>query len=188
MGRDIQADPRDAMRETLAEGLTDAQCGEYISYSQRIRQIEHSDFVAREWQAHLDSLSSYAHWLAADVQGADLCGEMVSHHRRCATLCEREIEHRKRANKYPPHAGLVFRDFRAEREQIKERTIEIIESYLRKPLQRRGKELVGFCIFHDDRKYPSLRVNAEKKLWYCFTCGFGGDVFDFVARAEGRKQ
>ncbi len=57
-------------------------------------------------------------------------------------------------------------------------------------LARRGKNFVGLCPFHEDHE-PSLVVNPEKQLWHCFgACGSnggksGGDVFAFVARADG---
>lgn len=57
-------------------------------------------------------------------------------------------------------------------------------------LARRGKNYVGLCPFHEDRE-PSLVVNPAKQLWHCFgACGAqggksGGDVFAFVARADG---
>lgn len=41
------------------------------------------------------------------------------------------------------------------------------------------RSLYGMCPFHDDSK-PSLSVNAEEGLWYCFGCGAGGTVFDWV--------
>lgn len=173
------------LREFLQEGLTDQQCAEYLSYAHRIRQMENSDFVARELQHHLLSVTEYGIAICEELEGADLFAEMMNDHRRCAKLCEREIDRRKRLNKYPPRAGLVFRDYRAERAALIDRTVEIIESYT--PLTKRGKELVGHCIFHNDKHHPNLHVNEAKKVWYCFACGVGGNVLDFVERAEGIK-
>jgi DNA primase len=51
-------------------------------------------------------------------------------------------------------------------------------------LQKRGRRLIGLCPFHNE-KTPSFGVDAEKKLYHCFGCGAGGDVFDFVMRIEG---
>ncbi len=57
-------------------------------------------------------------------------------------------------------------------------------------LQRRGKNWVGLCPFHEDRE-PSFVVNPEKQLWNCFgACTgnggkSGGDVFAFVAKRDG---
>mgnify|MGYP002336499645 CR=1 FL=1 len=173
------------MREFLGEGISDHQCKEYSEYSKHLRQIENSDFIARELQHHLSSITEYGIAICEELEGADLFAEMLNDHRRCAKLCEAEIERRKRRNKYPPRAGLVFRDYRAERKAIIDRTVEIIESYT--PLKKRGKELVGHCIFHNDKNNPNLHVNESKKVWYCFACGIGGNVIDFVKRAEGAK-
>jgi DNA primase len=51
-------------------------------------------------------------------------------------------------------------------------------------LQKKGRRLVGLCPFHGE-KTPSFGVDADKKLYHCFGCSAGGDVFDFVMRIEG---
>lgn len=52
-------------------------------------------------------------------------------------------------------------------------------------LERRGKDLVGRCPFHEDRT-PSLVVSPVKNLWHCMgACSVGGSVVDWVMRAEG---
>jgi DNA primase catalytic core len=52
-------------------------------------------------------------------------------------------------------------------------------------LEKRGRDFVGRCPFHDDRT-PSLVVSPEKNLWNCLgACGAGGDVIAFVMKAEG---
>ena len=49
---------------------------------------------------------------------------------------------------------------------------------------RSGERLIGRCPFHED-EHPSLVVYPETRSFYCFGCGAGGDVIDFVRRAEG---
>ena len=44
-----------------------------------------------------------------------------------------------------------------------------------------GQRLVGRCPFHRDGR-PSLAVYPNNQSYYCFGCGAGGDVIDFVAR------
>jgi hypothetical protein len=51
-------------------------------------------------------------------------------------------------------------------------------------LRRQGREMIGLCPFHADRK-PSMTVNDGKGLFKCFPCGAGGDAFAFVMRLEG---
>jgi DNA primase catalytic core len=52
-------------------------------------------------------------------------------------------------------------------------------------LTRQGADLVGKCPFHDDRT-PSLVITPAKNLWHCLgACNAGGDVIEWVMRAEG---
>lgn len=46
-----------------------------------------------------------------------------------------------------------------------------------------GAHLVGLCPFHED-EHPSLCVYPETRSFYCFGCNAGGDVIDFVRRAD----
>jgi len=52
-------------------------------------------------------------------------------------------------------------------------------------LTRQGADLIGKCPFHDDRT-PSLVITPGKNLWHCLgACNVGGDVIEWVMRAEG---
>lgn len=51
-------------------------------------------------------------------------------------------------------------------------------------LRKAGKEYLGLCPFHAD-KTPSLHVNEDKGVFYCFGCGESGDVFDFIMKLDG---
>ncbi|HLB80644.1 MAG TPA: DNA primase [Dongiaceae bacterium] len=51
-------------------------------------------------------------------------------------------------------------------------------------LQKRGREHVGLCPFHNE-KTPSFTVSEEKGFFHCFGCGAHGDVVGFVMRADG---
>jgi DNA primase catalytic core len=52
-------------------------------------------------------------------------------------------------------------------------------------LKRSGKELIGLCPFHKD-KNPSLNIDPAANVWHCKgACGEGGDVIQWVMRAEG---
>ncbi len=48
----------------------------------------------------------------------------------------------------------------------------------------RGHSLLGRCPFHDDGGRPNLHVYPDSNSFYCFRCGVGGDVIDFVRRRE----
>jgi DNA primase len=48
-------------------------------------------------------------------------------------------------------------------------------------LRPMGGRLTGVCPFHGDTR-PSLIVYPATRSYYCFGCGAGGDVIDFVAR------
>ena len=58
---------------------------------------------------------------------------------------------------------------------------EVVSQYL--PLEKKGKEFVGVCPFHDDHD-PSMHVSPDKQIFKCFVCGAGGDVFSFVQKYE----
>ena len=51
-------------------------------------------------------------------------------------------------------------------------------------LRPQGGRLSGRCPFHKDAS-PSLTVYPETASFYCFGCGTGGDVVDFVRRTGG---
>ena len=50
-------------------------------------------------------------------------------------------------------------------------------------LRGRGRVRQGFCPFHDEAE-GSFTVYADSERWYCFGCGLGGDVLDFIQRVE----
>lgn len=58
---------------------------------------------------------------------------------------------------------------------------QIISGYVQ--LRRRGKNLVGLCPFHNE-KTPSFTVYPENQSYYCFGCGAGGEVINFIRRIE----
>jgi DNA primase len=55
----------------------------------------------------------------------------------------------------------------------------------RTELKRSGvRRLSGLCPFHEERT-PSFGIDPVEKLYHCFGCGAGGDVFSFVMETEG---
>ncbi len=50
-------------------------------------------------------------------------------------------------------------------------------------LRGRGRVRQGVCPFHDEME-GSFTVYADSERFYCFGCGEGGDVLDFIQRSE----
>lgn len=72
-----------------------------------------------------------------------------------------------------------------EIEQLK-REVDLAELVRRSGVELRGtgKDLVGFCPFHEDGS-RSLVVTPVKGLWHCLgACQTGGSVIDWVMRAQ----
>ncbi len=67
--------------------------------------------------------------------------------------------------------------------QIRQATdiVELISEYM--SLNRKGKEWVGVCPFHQDHR-PSMYVSPAKQIFKCFACGAAGDSFKFVQMRE----
>jgi DNA primase len=50
-------------------------------------------------------------------------------------------------------------------------------------LKKSGRNYFGLCPFHAE-KSPSFSVAPDKQIFYCFGCGIGGDVINFVMNME----
>jgi len=50
-------------------------------------------------------------------------------------------------------------------------------------LRKRGRQWVGLCPFHGE-KTPSFHVDRERRMFKCFGCGEGGDIFRFVMKMD----
>ena len=59
--------------------------------------------------------------------------------------------------------------------------VALVGEYL--PLRRVGTKYKALCPFHDDHN-PSLELNPERQSFKCWSCGAGGDIFDFVKNYE----
>lgn len=62
-----------------------------------------------------------------------------------------------------------------------EKTFELWDKERRKVVKvegkKQGNEWVALCPEHDDHN-PSLRINEEKRVYYCDVCGWGGAFYD----------
>ncbi len=61
--------------------------------------------------------------------------------------------------------------------RLRSNIIEVVSRYVQ--LKKTGKNYTGICPFHRERT-PSFTVTPEKQIFYCFGCGAGGDVFQFL--------
>ena len=51
-------------------------------------------------------------------------------------------------------------------------------------LKKTGSNFAGLCPFHSE-KTPSFTVSPIKQIYYCFGCGAGGSVFNFLMKRDG---
>ena len=59
---------------------------------------------------------------------------------------------------------------------------EVVGEYV--SLKRAGANYKGLCPFHDD-KNASMSVSPSKGIFKCFSCGQGGNIFQFIMEHEG---
>ncbi len=59
--------------------------------------------------------------------------------------------------------------------------VSLINEYIK--LERRGKNMVGLCPFHNENT-PSFSVSPDKQLYHCFGCGASGNVFSLIMQME----
>ena len=50
-------------------------------------------------------------------------------------------------------------------------------------VHRAGSKFKALCPFHDDH-HPSMELNPDRQSYKCWSCGAGGDIFDFVMNHE----
>lgn len=59
--------------------------------------------------------------------------------------------------------------------------VDLISEYIK--LEKKGRNYLGLCPFHNERT-PSFTVSREKKIFHCFGCNKGGNVFQFLSQIE----
>src|SRR4051812_7884890 len=60
--------------------------------------------------------------------------------------------------------------------------VEVISGYSQLK-KAGGHSFKGLCPFHSE-KTPSFTVDTSRNLFYCFGCGAGGNLYQFIERAE----
>jgi DNA primase len=68
-------------------------------------------------------------------------------------------------------------------DEIRDRTdiVTVISDHV--VLKKVGKNFKGLCPFHSE-KTPSFSVSPEKRIYHCFGCGVGGNVFKFLMEIQ----
>ncbi|MCD8154114.1 MAG: DNA primase [Clostridiales bacterium] len=68
-----------------------------------------------------------------------------------------------------------------EEVRTKNDIVDVISQYVK--LTRKGSNYFGLCPFHNE-KSPSFSVSPSKQMYYCFGCGAGGNIFNFIMEYE----
>ena len=74
-----------------------------------------------------------------------------------------------------------YSDYIIEEVRQKNDIVDVVSQYVR--LTRRGSTYFGLCPFHNE-KTPSFSVTPGKQMYYCFGCGAGGNVYNFIMEYE----
>ena len=59
--------------------------------------------------------------------------------------------------------------------------VDVVSGYVN--LKRHGSTFFGNCPFHQE-KTASFAVTPDKQIFHCFGCGVGGNVLNFIMKAE----
>jgi DNA primase len=68
-------------------------------------------------------------------------------------------------------------------DEIRDRTdiVKVISDHV--VLKKSGKNFKGLCPFHSE-KTPSFSVSPDKRIYHCFGCAVGGNVFKFLMEIQ----
>jgi len=74
-----------------------------------------------------------------------------------------------------------YPDYLIDEIRISNDIVDVVSEYVK--LEKKGKDFFGLCPFHKE-KTPSFSVAPAKQIFYCFGCGKGGNVIQFIMNAE----
>lgn len=75
-----------------------------------------------------------------------------------------------------------YSDELVEEIRLKNDIVDVVSEYV-KLEKKGGRYLFGICPFHKE-KTASFAVTPSKQIFYCYSCGKGGNVFHFIANIE----
>ena len=76
---------------------------------------------------------------------------------------------------------MYYPDEVIEEVRSKNDIVDGVSGYVK--LTKKGANYFGLCPFHNE-KSPSFSVSGPKRMYYCFGCGAGGNVFSFLQQYE----
>ena len=86
-----------------------------------------------------------------------------------------------RSIKWKRGINMRYSDDIIEEVRMKNDIVDVISQYVK--LTRKGSSYFGLCPFHNE-KTPSFSVTPSKQMYYCFGCGAGGNVYNFIMEYE----
>lgn len=84
-------------------------------------------------------------------------------------------------SEYCLEESMYYSEELIEEVRMKNDIVDVISGYVR--LKKQGSSYFGLCPFHNE-KSPSFSVSRSKQMYYCFGCGAGGTVFNFLMEYE----
>ncbi len=77
--------------------------------------------------------------------------------------------------------GRYIADDLVEEIRLSNDIVDVVSQYVK--LERKGKHMFGLCPFHRE-KTASFSVTESKQMYYCYSCGKGGNVINFIKDIE----
>ena len=72
---------------------------------------------------------------------------------------------------------MYYPDEVVEEVRMKNDIVDVVSGYVK--IQKKGSSYFGLCPFHNE-KSPSFSVSPSRQMYYCFGCGAGGTVYNFL--------
>lgn len=76
-------------------------------------------------------------------------------------------------------------DWEAQKARARTRPVTQVLAHYGVELHGKSRKRKLLCPAHNDRRHPSAAIDLDTGLWYCYTCGVGGDLFRFLELLRG---